>query len=186
MDDFMTKANDVFPTQTQIENLTLQPNGLNAQRVRATNKRCVPATPVMLARVTGERAPCPTDIIDALEDDLYRGQMDHTAGWSLLIRNALLSSHLTCKVVWFNLHWPLVLSTFFLVSTRHVDPTHAWIALNDRWNVLVLQTDTLQSIQDHRLVQNRFEVLGEMSDTESAFEEPHDNGHPNAGGARQS
>ena len=27
MDDFMTKANDVFPTQTQIENLTLQPNG---------------------------------------------------------------------------------------------------------------------------------------------------------------
>ena len=44
MDDFMTKANDVFPTQTQIENLTLQPNGLNAQRVRATNKRCACAT----------------------------------------------------------------------------------------------------------------------------------------------
>ena len=45
MDDFMTKANDVFPTQTQFENLTLQPNGLNAQRVRATNKRCACATP---------------------------------------------------------------------------------------------------------------------------------------------
>ena len=44
MDDFMTKANDVFPTQTQIENPTLQPNGLNAQRVRATNKRCACAT----------------------------------------------------------------------------------------------------------------------------------------------
>ena len=44
MDDFMTKTNDVFPTQTQIENLTLQPNGLNAQRVRATNKRCACAT----------------------------------------------------------------------------------------------------------------------------------------------
>ena len=44
MDDFMTKANDVFPTQTQIENLTLQPNGLNAQRVRATNKRRACAT----------------------------------------------------------------------------------------------------------------------------------------------
>ena len=42
MDDFMTKANDV--SQTQIENLTLQPNGLNAQRVRATNKRCACAT----------------------------------------------------------------------------------------------------------------------------------------------
>ena len=40
MDDFMTKADDLFPTQTQIENLTLQPDGLNAQRVRATNKRC--------------------------------------------------------------------------------------------------------------------------------------------------
>ena len=40
MDDFMTQANHVFPTQTQIENLTLQPNGLNAQRVRATNERC--------------------------------------------------------------------------------------------------------------------------------------------------
>ena len=44
MDDFMTKADDLFPTQTQIENLTLQPNGLNAQRVRATNKRCACAT----------------------------------------------------------------------------------------------------------------------------------------------
>ena len=43
MDDFMTKADDLFPTQTQIENLTLQPNGLNAQRVRA-NKRCACAT----------------------------------------------------------------------------------------------------------------------------------------------
>ena len=44
MDDFMKKANDMFPTQTQIENLTLQPNGFNAQRVRATNKRCACAT----------------------------------------------------------------------------------------------------------------------------------------------
>ena len=44
MDDFMTKADDLFPTQTQIENLTLQPNGLNAQRVRATNKRRACAT----------------------------------------------------------------------------------------------------------------------------------------------
>ena len=40
MDDFMTKANDLFPTQTRIENLTLQPNGLNAQRVRATPCMC--------------------------------------------------------------------------------------------------------------------------------------------------
>ena len=38
MDDFMTKANDMFPTQTQIENLTLQPNGLNAQRVRCNKQ----------------------------------------------------------------------------------------------------------------------------------------------------
>ena len=44
MDDFMTKADDLFPTQTQTENPTLQPNGLNAQRVRATNKRCASAT----------------------------------------------------------------------------------------------------------------------------------------------
>ena len=44
MDDFMIKANDVFPTQTQIKNLTLQPNGLNAQRVRATNKSRACAT----------------------------------------------------------------------------------------------------------------------------------------------
>ena len=44
MDDFMTEANDVFPTQTQVENLTLEPNGLNAQRVRATNKRRACAT----------------------------------------------------------------------------------------------------------------------------------------------
>ena len=38
--------------------------------------------------------------------------------------------------------------------------------------VLVPQTDTLQSIQDHRLVQNRFEVLGEMSDTECCRRAP--------------
>ena len=44
MDAFITKANDVCPTQTQIENLTLQPNGLNAHRVRATNNRCACAT----------------------------------------------------------------------------------------------------------------------------------------------
>ena len=42
MDDFMTKANDLLPTQTHIENPTLQPNGLNAQRVRATNAVHVP------------------------------------------------------------------------------------------------------------------------------------------------
>ena len=40
----------------------------------------VPATPVTLAGVTGERAPCPLDIIDALEDDFHcveRGHMDN-------------------------------------------------------------------------------------------------------------
>ena len=30
----------------------------------------VPAMPVSLAWVMGERAPCPSDVIDALEDDL--------------------------------------------------------------------------------------------------------------------
>ena len=44
MDDFTTKANDLFPTQAQIENPTLQPNGLNAECVRATNKRRACAT----------------------------------------------------------------------------------------------------------------------------------------------
>ena len=41
MDDIMTKANDLFPTQTRIE---IRRNGLNAQRVRATNKRRACAT----------------------------------------------------------------------------------------------------------------------------------------------
>ena len=39
MDDCMTKASDVFPLRRKSRISTLQPYGLNAQRVRATNKR---------------------------------------------------------------------------------------------------------------------------------------------------
>ena len=37
---------------------------------RSMMNRAVPATPVTLARVAGECSPCPSDVIDALEDDL--------------------------------------------------------------------------------------------------------------------
>ena len=77
-----------------------------------------------------------------------------TAGWSLLAGNELLS-YPTDGVIWFNLRWPLVdLSTFFLVSARHVDPSHwrlGWnsrihihCAMNERWRVPLRIFDMLQ------------------------------------------
>ena len=40
----------------------------------------VPAMPVTLARVAGERAPFPSDVIDALEDDLAPRRVEHVEG----------------------------------------------------------------------------------------------------------
>ena len=40
----------------------------------------VPATPVTLARVVGECSPCPSDVIDALEDDLAPHRVEHVEG----------------------------------------------------------------------------------------------------------
>ena len=40
----------------------------------------VPTTPVTLARVAGERSPCPSDVIDALEGDLPPQRVEHVEG----------------------------------------------------------------------------------------------------------
>ena len=59
----------------------------------------VPTTPVTLARVVGECSPCPSDVIDALEDDLAPHQVEHVEVGNGTLHHTFLATRATWTVL---------------------------------------------------------------------------------------